>query len=545
MRKLILLFLITSFIFLISGCTQPQQPPPPTPSGLGTLTGVVKGTLNNTVLYKAEVLAEGGGKVYKTSTDKEGKYTLHLPAGTYTVTASMETFNSASLSVSISENQTKTQDFTLTTGTGQGTPPEYTIQGWIVAGVTLPTSLDTKSINVKVLKEKKLEKIIDVKKSVNKIPKDVNKVVVGKDYASYIAALPNSPQGPIPWGVKGVRFYISESINGPFTLLGLGSVEDGVQVYSLNPDTTYYCRLSIYGTWGEVEFTTDPLQVQTPKALTLLSPENNAEVSLPIDFQWNSLGDTFWYHGMILDTNLGEVGSFDTDQLSYEYSDLTYGDYYWFVAGMKGEEGETLLKAQISISYFRAFSLPSPAGPNLVQNGNFSTYELSPWQPWHITGISDSWDVNASNGYLYWFRGWGLWDGGLVGAIQNLGNYDTSGATKVYLSFDIRIDNQSLSSDGWSGGEYPAAVQVVFVDGSGNEYVYKKCFILEGSPINYPENNVTEIPINTWYHFEVDLMQDQNVASQIATHPYIKEIRVYGNGWDFEGGADNIYLGVQ
>ncbi len=245
----------------------------------------------------------------------------------------METFNSATASVSISENQTKTQDFILTTGTGQETPPSYSIEGWVVLGVTLPTSLDVKSI--------------DVKKSVNKVPKGINKVDVGKDYASYIVALPPSLQGPIPWGLKGIRFYVSKSINDPFTLLGLGSVEEGVQVYSLNPETTYYYRLSMYGKWGESELTTTSLSVGTPKALTLVSPNNNAEVTLPIDFSWNSLGVGFWYHGTILDMNFIERGYFDTTDSQFTYDSLLpYGDYYWFVVGMKGEEGETLLKAQ-------------------------------------------------------------------------------------------------------------------------------------------------------------------------------------------------------
>lgn len=172
---------------------------------------------------------------------------------------------------------------------------------------------------------------------------------------------------------------------------------------------------------------------------------------------------------------------------------------------------------------------------NLVKNGNFDSGDISPWQTWTIN-IKDYniYYVNADEHYLKWYRANSLNDGGLVGAIQNLGNYNISGKTKVCLSFDIRIDNQTLPSDGSYCGEYPAAVQLVFIDGSGNEYVYAKYFILEGSTINYTQNDITTIPKNTWYHFEIDLMKNTNIASNITTHPYIKEIRFYGNGWDFQ-----------
>lgn len=68
---------------------------------------------------------------------------------------------------------------------------------------------------------------------------------------------------------------------------------------------------------------------------------------------------------------------------------------------------------------------------------------------------------------------------------------------------------------------------------------------MEGSHVNYPENNVTLIPYDRWYRFEADLMKDPGVANKISTYPYIKQIRVFGNGGDFAGCADNIYLGIK
>jgi hypothetical protein len=191
------------------------------------------------------------------------------------------------------------------------------------------------------------------------------------------------------------------------------------------------------------------------------------------------------------------------------------------------------------------YVLHLPADPNLIQNGDFSNGQLTPWQVLLIN-IKDYnyWSVDTWAKVLHWVRGDSDGDGGYVGAYQSL-DIDTTGKTKVVLSLDVVICYQELDSDGWAGGEYPARVSIFFEDSNGNQYEYKKCFILEGSTINYSENNVTSIPKDTWYHFEVNLMDDPNVASQIQAHPYIKEIRVGGNGWDFEGTADNIYLGVQ
>ncbi len=60
-------FLLASTLFialLVSTCTTPQGPNPQEPVTLepGTLMDVVKGDLQNTTIYRAEIIAQGGGK---------------------------------------------------------------------------------------------------------------------------------------------------------------------------------------------------------------------------------------------------------------------------------------------------------------------------------------------------------------------------------------------------------------------------------------------------------------------------------------------------
>ncbi|HOJ93418.1 MAG TPA: hypothetical protein PKW23_07165 [Dictyoglomaceae bacterium] len=194
------------------------------------------------------------------------------------------------------------------------------------------------------------------------------------------------------------------------------------------------------------------------------------------------------------------------------------------------------------ITLISGCNLPQPTQESLIQNGDFDNNTLNYWTILHGSSVSDDWYINADSGYIHWYRSPISPDGGLVGAYQDI-DYDLTGITELLLSFDVIIYNQQLSSDGFAGvGEYPAGVNIFFEDGSGNQYVYEKCFLKEGSTINYPENNVSLIPLGTWYQFEFDLMSDPNIASQIASHPILKQIKVFGSGWSFEGGMDNIIL---
>lgn len=180
---------------------------------------------------------------------------------------------------------------------------------------------------------------------------------------------------------------------------------------------------------------------------------------------------------------------------------------------------------------------------NLIQNGDFKSGDLSPWEI-VLINIKDfnKYEAEIFVDYFMWARRNSEGDSGYIGIKQSFGNYDITGKSSLKLSFDILISLQELDSDGWVGGEYPAKVELVFVDQNNEEYVYKKCFILKGSTINYLENNVTEIDIGDFYHFEIDLMQDPQITENILSHLYLKEIRIGGSGLDFVGAVDNVLL---
>ncbi len=180
---------------------------------------------------------------------------------------------------------------------------------------------------------------------------------------------------------------------------------------------------------------------------------------------------------------------------------------------------------------------------NLIQNGNFESGDLSPWEVVLINIKNfNKYEAEIFIDYFIWARRNSEKDSGYIGIKQSLGNYDLTGKKTLKLAFDILISLQELDSDGWAGGEYPASVELVFVDQNNEEYIYKNCFILKGSTINYPENNVTEIESGDFYHFEVDLMQDPKIAENILSHPYLKEIRIGGSGWDFVGAVDKVFF---
>ncbi len=194
------------------------------------------------------------------------------------------------------------------------------------------------------------------------------------------------------------------------------------------------------------------------------------------------------------------------------------------------ESEEVILEEEIELS-------------NLVQNGDFESRDISPWEV-VLINIKDSnyYEAEIFIDYFMWVRRNSGGDGGYIGIKQSLGNYDITGKKSLKLALDILISLQELDSDGWAGGEYPANVELVFVNQNNEEYVYKKCFILKGSNINYPENNVTEIESGDFYHFEIDLMQDPKIAENILSYPHLKEIRIGGSGWDFGGAVDNVVL---
>ncbi len=468
----------------------------------------------------------------------------------------METFINAATSVTISATETRILDFILTTGTG-GTPPQIAADSISVQLFTGPNVFNLRSIDTRTF--------IQSPAIVNKIPQDKQSAA---DYWSSMVVRSGLSSAP-PWGTKGTRLYVSEEQEGPYSLCNIALIgpEQLLQFYPLVPEKTYYFRLSIFGTWGEVELTDEPVQIKTPKPLVLLTPQNDEQISEEsIEFSWEHIWESFdsdyFYLISVFNDNLESIYNYQTQEASHTYLSLNlpYGkEYYWFVYTQANEEieedGKSISKEHISISYLRRFKIPYQPGNNLVRNGDFSSGELLPWYHFEESGFSDDppsdyeWQVSAQAYELHWYRKNSYGAGGSVGVYQDLGNFDTTGATKVYLEFDVQINEQIFNSNQY--GYHPAQVHIIFTDQNENELVYIVGFLLEGSDDTQyepPENVkyvVRKIHQNSWEHFENDLMQDSQTRAKVQEYSYIKEIRFFGSGWDFEARVDNIRLTIE
>lgn len=355
--KILALLLVLAIIGLGAngGCGCPG--PVPVSGGLGKITGYVSSSvLVTTRIPGATVTATGGGKTYTTVTDDQGNYTLIVPAGTYNVSASKETFNTDTESgVSVGADENKTVNFSLTTGSGGTT--EISVSDILISTITHPSQFDIRNV--------RLDK--DIKSSVKSLldsyPIDIR--VVGGDYKSTLILRATFAPSP-PIGAQGSRIYVGTSPNGPFVLKTLGpgvitSMPESTasnSVGTLAPNTTYYIYPSLYGTWGE-NIPEDYMEVSTPDELVLINPDNNGVVSPgdEVTFEWTSLGEESWLYYVEVRTEEGEyIGYFGTYDTSYTITvppEAQPGNYLWRVIGRRalGEEGPVGLSRQMNIQY--------------------------------------------------------------------------------------------------------------------------------------------------------------------------------------------------
>jgi len=96
---------------LIYYATLPPPTPPPPPPGPATVTGTVTDAKTGDPIAGATVEANG----YRATTGPDGVYLLSVKVGTYTVTASIEGYETKTSSVSASEEKTYTADVSLPT----------------------------------------------------------------------------------------------------------------------------------------------------------------------------------------------------------------------------------------------------------------------------------------------------------------------------------------------------------------------------------------------------------------------------------------------
>lgn len=352
------LLILAVICLAVSGCS---GTPPPNEESLATITGTVRGSLANTLIYHAKITADGGGKTYTAYTNLDGVYTLNLPAGSYDLTVAMNSFNDAATSVTASAGETTTRDFALVTGSGDTIffPDD---ENWYRAVVarTMPDRVETRSLDI--ILEADQYRTSSVQPSIALEPPAFQARSIEEGYKCYIYSYCGIYTANQISAYRGMRVYRSFSYSGPFTLIAAvpfehaGSIYftnyyDGVPSYEPDVDSQYYL-ITLWSDDGETPPTTPRRGTFLP-ALHLLEPANGqTDVSLTPTLSWSGVGTDIEYCVNLYKKD-GQWVSADQiwiGQDSYTVSPLEPGtEYLWCVEAF-GPSGDN------SISYARTFT---------------------------------------------------------------------------------------------------------------------------------------------------------------------------------------------
>jgi len=147
--------------------------------------------------------------------------------------------------------------------------------------------------------------------------------------------------------------------------------------------------------------------------------------------------------------------------------------------------------------------------------------------------------VTIEDNSLKIFRTNAKGNGGNVGISKEL-NIALSSSTTIH--FDAKIIIRDVGDGcGWTCEEYPANVQFTLLDSQNNEFIIKYALnygtsIKDINGTNFKQK-VLSIPQNQW---------QRNITYRIKEFwpnaIKIKDIYVYGSGWDYESKVDNIII---
>lgn len=325
MKKLLIVFLGLLLIVTLVSCTPSTQILEPE-----ILKGTVYGSVSNTLIYGATITAISGTEIYTTATDLNGEYKLHLPVGTYTVTAEKETYNIAtSTNVQIDAGETETVDFALTTGTA-GTA-YLTFRHYVDAN-TIPVQSETK-IGKELLEFYPEQiKVEDLTKAA---PAGYNIYI---SLGAYVDNIDNTD-------VKGFRFYRSANPGGPYALLAsvpidVWTTSASSQFYDYDPDLTpsvpsKYYAFSAWTDEGESVLTSPSQQVTPLGKLVLVSPANGTtNVGTTPTFTWQPVVNAHRYNIYVYRKN--NYGWYDRVWSRWDISagttSITYGEGGYYAA---------------------------------------------------------------------------------------------------------------------------------------------------------------------------------------------------------------------
>jgi PKD repeat protein len=131
-------------------------------------------------------------------------------------------------------------------------------------------------------------------------------------------------------------------------------------------------------------------------------------------------------------------------------------------------------------------------------------------------------------------------DGDWDWAYQTL-NLDVSGYSFLYFEADGKPIYQSLSDDGWVGGEYPVHFSIRYQDvdgawhdGQWTDNPWQQGFYYKGTGQYSYSNKVTQ---NSWFHYKSGNLMDLSPKPAV-----IGNVKVGSSGWAYHGMIDNVML---
>jgi hypothetical protein len=193
---------------------------------------------------------------------------------------------------------------------------------------------------------------------------------------------------------------------------------------------------------------------------------------------------------------------------------------------------------------------PLPLEQNLIVNSDFSSplgrgWELQPPQRDDENDPYGRADIVVQDGKtLLSFTREGARTHGESSLIQYIGK-DVRDFSSLKVSFEVRVNEQSLRAGGYESTEFPVMVELRYQDTDDNtRFQYWGFYYAD--PGTGPEwrkvINGTKVPQGEWYLFESEnLMRSLDDVKPV----HIDNVRVYASGWDWDSAITNISLLVQ
>lgn len=174
---------------------------------------------------------------------------------------------------------------------------------------------------------------------------------------------------------------------------------------------------------------------------------------------------------------------------------------------------------------------PESSIHNLIPNGDFSE-GWKDWQPGNRQvedGIPGSATIaEASNRSFVEFLRTGS-DKHAETYIHTTLNQDVTDEQTLKLTFQIRIQQQTLSGGGILGSEYPLIARVHYRDSAGNEEDWMRGFYIQNTD-DHPTPNAEKVIANQWTDESFNLFDSQVISPRPAQILWI-EIAASGHGY--------------